>query len=168
MSKLTRWPLLLTLLLGTAGADRTAAPAPLYPSPALSGQPTLTLPAGKPLSVVASLPDDVSAVAYGEGLYYVRTGLIDRREQDPLAFRSDTQSFIPPQQSGEPVTLPLTWEGQGTAPRDWQVRALPLAEPTLGQPEVRRVTGRPVTTVQAQLTRQSQRQRPQARPDWDA
>ena len=161
MSKLTRWPLLLTLLLGTAGADRTAAPTPLYPSPALSGKPALTLPAGKPLSVVASLPDDVSAVAYGEGLYYVRTGLIDRREQDALAFQDDRQWFIPPQQSGEPVTLPLTWEGQGTAPRDWQVRALPLAEPTLGQPEVGRVTGRPVTTVQAQLTRQSQRQRPQ-------
>lgn len=154
MSKLNGWPLLFALWLGVAGAARTAAPTPLFATPTLSGQAALTLPAGKPLMVV-EVPDGPRdgqtpvTVIYGGKLYYTRFGLLGS-DDSPLSFRDGTGYFSVPQSASRSVTVPLLWEGEGAADLDWQVSALPLAEPKLGGSPLA-LAGSAVRTVNVKL-----------------
>ncbi|BDP43537.1 hypothetical protein DAETH_35060 (plasmid) [Deinococcus aetherius] len=145
--------LLLTACLGaSARADVTVAPTPLYASPALGGAPVLTLPSGKPVTVLRTSEGErpVVTIPYGERVLYGRAGNV---KSTPESVRlSGPQWYVPPQPSARPVTLFLNREsnapsGQGT---DWEVRVLPLAPATPGEVSLR-TTGGALRTVRVRL-----------------
>ncbi|MEF2277187.1 MG2 domain-containing protein [Deinococcus sp. YIM 134068] len=145
--------LLVTACLGTrAGADTTVAPTPLYASPTLSGSPVVTLPSGKPVSVLRTEGDlpKVVTIPYGERLLYARAGNVKSTSQ-PVRL-SGSQYWLPPQPSGEPVSVFLNRETNAAKEiRDWEVRVLPLAPAVPGERGLR-VTGRAVRTLRVSAT----------------
>ena len=126
-----RWlsiTLLTALLSAPAWADRTAAPLPLFASPDLSGAPVLTLPAGKPIFDITRSPSPVSgtvsAVPYGEQVYYARSGLI-KAEGGPGLTITGQSYTLTPQPAGRELTLNLS-DYSASGRGNWEVRILPL------------------------------------------
>ncbi|WP_216326911.1 MG2 domain-containing protein [Deinococcus aestuarii] len=143
--------LLLTACLGaTARADVTVAPTPLYASPALDGPPVLTLPSGKPVSVLRSSGGErpVVTIPYGERVLYARGGNV--KSTAGAVRLSGPQWWLPPQPSARPVTVYLTRQTQAQVAPAWEVRVLPLAPAAPGE-TVLRPTGGARRTVRVRL-----------------
>ncbi|WP_102126274.1 MG2 domain-containing protein [Deinococcus planocerae] len=145
--------LLLTACLGaTARADVTVAPTPLYASPTLGGPPVLTLPPGKPVTVLRSSGGGrpVVTIPYGERVLYARGGNV-RSTAGPVRL-SGPQWYLPPQPSARPVTVYLSRESNAAQGRaaDWEVRVLPLAPSAPGETGLR-VTGGALRSVRVGL-----------------
>jgi len=164
--------LILTALLGAAlggpgaGADRTVAPTPLYPSPELRGAPVLTLPTGTPLAPLERRQEHVGekpvlTVLSGDRVLYARAGTV--KSATTGVYLSSRQSpyfgYAAPQPSGEPVGLFLTRDPKVPAVRvtAWQVRVLPLDAARLDGDGLNpvpplRVTGPSVRTLNVRTT----------------
>ncbi|KEF35734.1 hypothetical protein RDMS_00505, partial [Deinococcus sp. RL] len=158
--------LLLTLLLGGAGAERTVAPTPLYAAPDLRGAPVTTLPAGTPLAAPLGWQPGragqkpILTLLWGDQVRYARSGTVAGTPTGVnLGGRLAYYGYVEPQPASGPVTVMLGREGQGAAGRvtEWQVRVLPLDAARLdggglnAAPPLR-VTGPAVRTVEVKAS----------------